>query len=488
MAVQVVALLVAGLVVAQLVNLAVVLLLPPPRPPVYTLSEVAAALEGRSLQPRFGPALVRTRAATAPADNALMPRSRQDLASLLGVSEDRIRINFDEPPLWAAMMQHFVFPGRGPRDGFAELHRGERHADRPGPAAPPPEQAHPPEGAAPDAVPRDTRGPPPFPDRPPLHADPGQRPIFGDFTAALRQADGTWIMVQPKAQPFPNSWQWRIILWFVACLAAFSLVGFLFARRMTAPISAFAAAAERLGRDPRGPPLALTGPAELGAAARAFNDMQVRIKRYVEDRTGMVGAISHDLRTPLTRIRFKLEGAEPGLRERILADVEQMEEMISAVLLFIRDANTPARRERLDLLSLIECEVDGAALSGADVAIDAAMPVIVAADPVGLKRLVGNLIDNAVKYGGGARVSLRVDHGEAVIEVTDDGPGIAPGELERVFEPFYRVEASRNRDTGGVGLGLAVARSIARGHGGDLVLVPRDQGLMALVRLPLPAG
>jgi signal transduction histidine kinase len=162
--------------------------------------------------------------------------------------------------------------------------------------------------------------------------------------------------------------------------------------------------------------------------------------------------------------------------------------MISAVLLFIRDANAPAKRERLDLLSLLECEVDGAALSGADVAILDAAPVTIVADPIGLQRLVGNLIDNAVKYGGSARVGLHVEGGEAVIEIADEGPGLPPGEMERVFEPFYRVDPSRNRDSGGIGLGLSVARSIARAHGGDLALVAREAGLMAVVRLPLPVG
>ena len=461
-AVQVVALLIAGLLVAQLVNLAVVLLLPPPRPPLYTLVEVATALQGRDLEPRLRPPLVRAVTAEAPSDDAMAPRIRRELAFLLGAAPDDVRLSFNRPPPWAAMMRHMVTPGHDPRIGLEHLrHAGLRHGDR-GLGPPPPGEAQP-------------------------FAGPAQRPIYGDFTAAVRQPSGGWITVRPAPEPFPNSWQWRIMLWFLACLAAFSLAGILFARRMTAPIGAFAAAAERLGRDPHGPPLALTGPPELGAAARAFNEMQVRIRRYVDDRTAMVGAISHDLRTPLTRIRFKLEAAEPTLRAQVLDDVEQMEAMISAVLVFIRDANAPARRERLDLLSLIECEVDGAALTGADVAIDAADPVTVAADPVGLKRLVGNLIDNAVKYGGGARVSLRREGGEAVIEVADEGPGLAPAELERVFEPFYRTEGSRNRDTGGVGLGLAVARSIARAHGGDLVLRARERGLLAVTRLPLPA-
>ncbi|HEY2658608.1 MAG TPA: HAMP domain-containing sensor histidine kinase [Caulobacteraceae bacterium] len=465
-AAQVVALLVAGLVVAQLVNLAVVLLLPPPRPALYHLSDVAAALQGRSLQPRFGRPLLREQASEPPHEGRGILRSRQDLAQLLDVPPEQVRLGMNEPPLWMAPFRGFTPMGREPRG--------------------PPDGRFGPDRAGPDPF-GPPREPPP-PNERMFRFDPGQRPIFGDFVAALQQPSGAWLVVRPQPEPFPNGWQWRIILWFFACVVVFALAGYLFARRMTAPISAFAAAAERLGRDPRGLPMTLSGPAELGAAARAFNEMQVRIKRYVEDRTAMVGAISHDLRTPLTRIRFKVEGAEPGLRASVLTDVAQMEAMISAVLLFIRDANAPAKRERLDLLSLLECEVDGAALSGADVAILDAAPVTIVADPIGLQRLVGNLIDNAVKYGGSARVGLHVEGGEAVIEIADEGPGLPPGEMERVFEPFYRVDPSRNRDSGGIGLGLSVARSIARAHGGDLALVAREAGLMAVVRLPLPVG
>ena len=248
------------------------------------------------------------------------------------------------------------------------------------------------------------------------------------------------------------------------------------------------AALARLGRDPKAPLIELRGPAELGAAVRAFNDMQVRLKRYVEDRTAMVGAISHDLRTPLTRIRFKMEGASEALRTSVIGDVEQMEAMITAVLAFIRDASEPHHRERLDLLSLLECAVDDAALVGQRASLDDGQSLIVSADALGLRRLFDNLIDNAVKYGGCARVSLSRAGDEAVVRIADDGPGLAPLDLERVFEPFYRAEPSRNRDSGGIGLGLSVARSVARAHGGDVTLQASGRGLTALVRLPLDLG
>ena len=340
-------------------------------------------------------------------------------------------------------------------------------------------------------------GPPPDGARPPSPAPPdmgamgrpwatlGQRPIFGAFVAAARQPDGTWEIVRPQPEPFPNAWHQRLILWFLGCIVVMAPAAYLFARRVTAPIADFAEAADRLGRDPKAPLIELRGPAELGSAVRAFNDMQVRLKRYVEDRTAMVGAISHDLRTPLTRIRFKMEGASGALRASVIGDVEQMEAMITAVLEFIRDASEPRHRERLDLLSLLECAVDDAALVGLKASLEEGEPAIVNADALGLRRLFDNLIDNAVKYGGCARVSLAQEDGEAVVRIADDGPGLSDADLERVFQPFYRTEPSRNRDSGGIGLGLSVARSVARAHGGDVVLQRGEHGLVAVVRLPL---
>lgn len=466
-AIQVVALLIAGLVFVQLVNLAIVLLAPLPRPAVYHLDEVAGALEGRGLQTRFGRPLLRTRAASPPQEGQPSPGGQANLARLMGLPQDHVRLSLSEPPFWFVLTHHSPEHRRDPSMAPSLNETSERR-DEFGPG---PSQETGANGPGRELFPS---------------FDPARLPIFGQFVAAVLEPSGTWVVVRPADEPFPNGWQSRIIVSFIACVLVFAVAGYLFARRMTAPIGAFAAAADRLGRDPRAPLLALRGPAELGVAARAFNEMQIRIKRYVEDRTAMVGAISHDLRTPLTRIRFKMEAADPALRDAVITDVAQMEAMISAVLVFIRDANAPARRERLDLLSLLECEVDAAALIGADVTMEPGQTVTIAADPVGLKRLFGNLIDNAVKYGGGARVKLRVEGDEAVIEVADEGPGLPETELQRVFEPFHRAEPSRNPESGGVGLGLSVARSIARAHGGDIVLSPRAEGLAAVVRLPLP--
>ncbi|MDR3506696.1 MAG: HAMP domain-containing protein, partial [Caulobacteraceae bacterium] len=209
----------------------------------------------------------------------------------------------------------------------------------------------------------------------PIGAPPVSRGLFGlapapfvegDFVAAMKVGPGRWVTVRPQPEPFPNSWQRRVLLWFALSLAVVAPIGFLFARRLAAPLAAFAAAAERLGRDPSAPVLPINGPAEVGRAARAFNQMQVRLRRFIDDRTGMVGAISHDLRTPLARIRFRLERVPPETRKGILGDVEQMEDMITSVLAFIRDASEPGARERVDLRSVLQCVVDDAALMGGD--------------------------------------------------------------------------------------------------------------------------
>jgi signal transduction histidine kinase len=180
-----------------------------------------------------------------------------------------------------------------------------------------------------------------------------------------------------------------------------------------------------------------------------------------------------------------MESAPPPLRQSVLRDIDQMEQMIGAVLAFIRDEGTPRMRERFDLLSLLECVVDDAALLGADVQLVSGEPMTIDGDPVGVQRLFGNLVDNAVKYGREARVSLRAADGLAIVEVADRGGGLSPDELNLVFQPFYRTDASRNLDKAGVGLGLTIARTTARAHGGDVELASSAEGVRAIVTLPL---
>lgn len=470
MALQVAALLVISLLAAQAVSMLVILTMEPPRPSVYRLQEVAGALRGETVPPGGRRPLVRETVNDAPIlddqDEArprmAAERMRAELAGLLQVSPDRVRLSEPGPSVMAMLAV-----GGGPR---RRMFNDER---------PPPGE---PGGFGPGGP----MGPSGGMGRRPPNMRLMSFPLVGDFTAAMMQADGSWTVVRPRPEPFPNAWQTRILLWLAGCLLVLAPLGYWFARRITAPIDQFARAAEAFGRDPHSPRMALDGPAEIGRAAQAFNEMQARLSRYVQHRTAMVGAISHDLRTPLARIRFKLE-LEDSDKAAILGDVEQMEQMITAVLAFIRDAGTPVRREPLDLLSLLEVVVDEAALQGepGEVSGD---PVVVDGDPLALKRLFANLVGNALKYGEEARVTVAQEDESAVVRIADRGPGLPSRDLERVFEPFYRAAEARTLDAGGVGLGLAIARSIAVAHAGEIHLESSPRGLTAVVRLPLAAS
>lgn len=316
----------------------------------------------------------------------------------------------------------------------------------------------------------------------------GDRSVFvvGPFEVGVRQPDGAWLVIEPERHGLLTPWQGRILMWFTITALALAPIAYLFARRLSAPISAFAEAAERLGRDPGAPPLKLKGPAELGAAVATFNEMQDRLRRYVQDCTAMIGAVAHDLRTPLTRLRFRVEGVSDPLRSKMTNDIEQMDAMIAATMAFVRDATKTGERRRLELSSLMQSIADEMADTGAKVTAEMNEPVIIDGDPVALRRLIANLLDNAVKFGDQAHGRVYADDTSAIIEVDDNGPGLAVTDTERVFEPFFRGEPSRSRETGGAGLGLAVVRSVARAHGGDAAVenLPGG-GLRARARLPL---
>lgn len=351
------------------------------------------------------------------------------------------------------------------------------HVALPAPRSPPPRPAPEPEAtagrplAAPAARSLFGLAPPPF--------------IEGEFVAALRVGPNQWVTLRPQPEAFPNSWQRRVLMWFALSLAVVAPLGWIFARRLAAPLAGFAAAAEQLGRDPASPVIVADGPAEIGRAARAFNAMQGRLSRYITDRTAMIGAISHDLRTPLARLRFRLERASPSLRREIAQDLDQMEAMITSVLAFMREDAEAGARQRVDLRSLLECVIDEAEVTGADVVLEPGEPAEVEVSVLGLQRVFANLVDNAVKYGDSARVALHVEGDETVVEIRDRGPGLEASELERVFTPFYRGVEARTSSKQGVGLGLSSARSIVRAHGGDIRLALPGEGLLVQVRLPL---
>jgi signal transduction histidine kinase len=306
-----------------------------------------------------------------------------------------------------------------------------------------------------------------------------------DVQVAL--SDGQWLVITMRDFMFVESPWWRTPVMLGAVFSIIGLLSFWTARRLAKPIWAFADAAERLGVDTDAPPLTERGPHELRTAIRAFNRMQQRLRRFVNDRTQMVAAMSHDLRTPLTRLRLRAEFIEDQEQQRrMLADLDSMESMIDSTLAFVRDDAQREPRMLVDLGALVESVCENASDAGGSVDFLPERGVDVTIRPNAISRAVSNLVDNAVKYGGGARTALVREPGRVVVVVDDDGPGIPDNERENVFTPFYRLERSRNRDTGGVGLGLAVARTVAREHGGDITLDNIDGGgLRARLELPV---
>jgi signal transduction histidine kinase len=507
--VQLLTLLLVSLIVAEAISFGIILFIPPPRAPVYRVAEVAAAMRGGTLSTRFGRPLTRSVTARLPAELVSPHREHQRtlaaLARTVGEPESRVRLEEQNAsPLWRLRRALGGDPPRGPDRG-GPMGASPFETDRGPPDEPPTTlsaQLQGPVSATPGGSGSAAQGPNARSlegqgqgQRPPWTRGGGRRrffggqeaPIFGDFAAALQQDNGMWMVIRSTPESFPSTWQMQASAWLLGGFLLVASAGYLFSRRISAPLKRFAEAAETLGRDPHAPQMTLKGPAEVGAAAHAFNEMQTRLKRYINDRTAMVGAISHDLRTPLARIRFKVEAAPAPLKASVLADVEQMEQMIGGVLAFIRDEGAPRRREKLDLLSLIECVADDAAMVGGQVEIVDGAPVTVDGDPVALQRLFSNLVDNALKYGGEARINVRQDGAAAVVEIVDPGPGLSPDELGRVFQPFYRTDASRNLDNGGVGLGLPIARSTARAHGGDVELTSSPGATVAIVTLPAAA-
>ena len=339
----------------------------------------------------------------------------------------------------------------------------------------------------------------------PVGLRPHQFVMLGGFgqhvlIVGLRLPDGPWLDVRAKV---PTLYLWSSPTFFPAFATMTVLAGLLTwwaVWRMSRPVVLLSAAADRLGRDVNAPPLLLTGPAELNRAAIAFNLMAERIRRFVQDRTFLLSAIGHDLRTPITRLKLRVEFIEDEeMRRRMLTDIDELETMVNATMAFGRDVASSEPMGAVDLAVLVRTVLDEAGDARPEVAdhLHYAGPehLTVQSRSLSLKRAIGNLVGNAISYGGGARVRLEpparrdpaAPDSQAIrIVIEDDGPGIPADELGRVFEPFHRAEHSRNRETGGVGLGLPIARNILRAHGGDVTLANRPEGgAQATVLLPV---
>lgn len=310
-----------------------------------------------------------------------------------------------------------------------------------------------------------------------------------DLFVSFQISDGGWLNARIRGRPlamFLNTgllWSLGLMVLTVSALTAWAVA------RPLAGLKRFAGAAEALGVDvEHAPPLAEDGALEIRRTARAFNLMRDRIQTLVEDRTRMLAAMSHDFRTPLTRLRLRAEYlSDDAQKEKMLRDIADMEQMIANTLRYIRDGVAGESRETVDFVSMLTDLCLDMGLEPPEFRLQGARGLRIACAPVSMRRAFTNLLENAVAYADGAQIRVECRNDRVLVEIIDHGPGIPQAEYENVFRPYYRLEPSRSRQTGGTGLGLAIARSIIRAHGGDIVLHPATGGGL-LVRVDLPPG
>jgi two-component system OmpR family sensor kinase len=424
---QTLLLILASLVVAQLVTIALFMLGPPPRGDFVSLRDVADAIAPQPDDHDHGPARM-TSTGLSPTPPGVPDAMTADpvftakLAEYVKLPLPRLRLFYEAD-------QNATFPFQRERNARGvPMRRGE-----------------------------------------PL--------FFNTVAAAVQRHDGRWLMLRSTPKPWFSNWQKNMLLFFAISLLIMLPIAFLFARALARPIRRFALSVERLGHDADGVQVPVEGPAELRLTASALNAMQQRLHDYLAERTAMIGAIAHDLRTPLARIAFRIEGAAPALRDPVQADVEQMRAMIAATIGYLKTGTGVVERVRVDLTALSARLAEHAREMGGEVSVD--LPsgrCIVSGDAVALERLVQNLLDNALQYAGAAEIGLVCSGGRVLLRVLDRGPGIPQDRVERLFRPFERGEPSRSRTTGGLGLGLAIGRAIATAHGGTLIARNREGG------------
>ncbi|MDC7694574.1 ATP-binding protein [Asticcacaulis sp. DXS10W] len=508
---QVMGLCVFVLIISILINIALVVLMPPPKPSGYTLSEAARALSEGQVKLRNGRTLKTETLSTPPAfirekpphpfgENGFERLMRQRLAQSLKVPESRVfidgRPDFRRNRFGPDRMV-FRLPDKGPHrpdthgpDAEAPANQGlvvhsmvVERIGRPAPQQPP---AAPPGSVADSATLHRMREaflinnlPPGF----------NEQITFPAFRAALQLPDGRYRnLILPRQ--FPEPWQVSLLLGFLLTAALIAPVAWLLSRRLTQPIAALAEGAAKIDFDPAAEPLKESGPAEVRQATQVLNAMQVRIRKHVESRTAVIAAIAHDLKTPLARLRLRIESLPARERDKIAQDIAHMDSLIRSAMTFASADKMAQNVVRLDLSALAESLAEDMA-DLHNVQMGPIEPrLTVRADSIALKRILCNLFENAHRYAGGSRLSVRRDGDQVVVTVSDDGPGIPETALETVFEPFHRLESSRNRDTGGAGLGLSVARALSEAHKGTLILRNRYAngqiaGLDAILSLPL---
>jgi signal transduction histidine kinase len=305
---------------------------------------------------------------------------------------------------------------------------------------------------------------------------------------SVQMAPDRWLTVFSRAAPIdqpiiPRALAQTLFLYLMVLLP---LVWFM--RRLADPLRALAAATTRVGTPEGSKPVPEIGSEDVRGLAASFNAMQDRIRSMLEEKDHMLGAIGHDLRTPLTALRVRVESVpESADRDRMIATIDDMRQMLDDILALARIGRDREPPQKVDLSALVEAAIDDLLETGAHVVLDEDLPrAIVNVHPRSIRRAITNLVDNAVKYGNSAEVSLRIADGRAIVQVADHGPGIDPARVEEMMQPFTRMEGSRSRDTGGAGLGLAIVRAIASSESGQFALANRPEGgLVASLSLPL---
>lgn len=319
----------------------------------------------------------------------------------------------------------------------------------------------------------------------PRHRHPPIRPDIR-LQGGIQLMDGRWLNFTSLNDREIPGWSAKAVLSFILLAALLAGLMIWLLQRTTRPLKELAQQAERLGRGDKAEPITESGPREIRDTLTAFNRMQDRLDRFVSDRTRMLAAISHDLRTPITTLQLRCEFLPDGEdKQKIQQSLKHMEHMLNATLQFAREDGLSEPIRNLDLPSLLQSLCDDLQDNGHHVTLVEQQAVIYRGRPSALRRALQNLLDNGVKYGGKVEVQLATTPDQVQIQIRDFGPGIPEHQQEEVFKPFTRLDAARNLEDGSIGLGLAIARTLIHQHGGTLLLSNHPQGGL-LVRIDLP--
>ncbi len=309
-----------------------------------------------------------------------------------------------------------------------------------------------------------------------------------DLQLSVRTSGGLWLNVKTEVGSHRPAWAIQSLLALLVTGLAIIGVVILVVRRITRPMRNLTKAAEGLGRGEKIEDIDAEGPEDMRRTIAAFNQMRRRLERYIKDRTNMLAAVSHDLKTPITSLRIRAEFIEDReLQVKIIQTLDEMQAITESTLSFAREEAEREQSRPTDVGALLESLCADFSDRGQQAEFSPSERIVLSCRPTGLKRALNNIMENAIAYGERARLNLAFDASAniATITIDDDGPGIPESDLERVFEPFVRIETSRNRETGGTGLGLAIARTIIRGHGGEIALSNlEDGGLRVTIHLP----